>query len=249
MPFGLLELGLQILLAIHAARTGRLQPWLYIILFLPGIGCILYATVVLLPEFTAGRAGRKLQTSVVDAVAPGRGYRALAREIELAPTVFNKRNLAEECLRLGRASEAVALYRDCLTGLHATDPALRLGLARALFEAGDAKGAVRELDALGREHPDSRTADGHLLYARALDAAGWTDLALGEYAALVQYFSGEEARCRYGELLARTGAHEQAMEQYSEVVRRVELVGSTYRRDQRPWYDEARRAVAGAASP
>ncbi len=243
MPFGILELGLQILLAIHAARTGRLQPWLYIIVFLPGIGCLLYVIIELLPELTSGRTGRKLQSGVVAAVAPGRTYRALARQVEIAPTVYNKRNLAEECLQLGRPAEAVELYRACLTGLHADDPGLRYGLARALFEAGDAPGAVAELDALGRDHPKHRTAEGHLLYARSLDAAGQTDLALGEYAALVEYFSGEEARFRYGELLARTGRTEQAMEQYREVVRRVDLVGSVYRRVQRPWYDAARWSV------
>ena len=167
----------------------------------------------------------------------------LAREVALAPTVFNKRHLADECLRIGRKEEAVELYRSCLTGLHADDPGLRLGLARALFEAGDAQGAIGELDILAHDHPASRTADGHLLYARALEAGGWTDRALEEYAALVPYFSGEEARCRYGELLARTGAADQAQEQYREIVRRVELVGSTYRRDQRSWYDTARRAM------
>lgn len=244
MPFGLLELGLQILFAIHAARTGRMMPWLYVIMFLPGIGCLLYGVVVLLPEITAGRSGRTLHSGVVGVVAPGRAYRALAREVAIAPTVFNKRHLAEECLRLGRADGAVALFRECLTGLHAGDPALRLGLARALFHAGDPRATVRELDTLGRDHPAHRTAEGHLLYARALDGAGFPGRALEEYAALAPYFAGEEARCRYGELLARTGAKGEAQAQYREIVHRVELAGRTYRRDQRPWYDQARRAVA-----
>ncbi len=244
MPFGLLEIGLQIMLAIHAARTGRLQPWLYIILFLPGIGALLYVVVVLLPELAAGRTGRRLQSGVVDAVAPTRVYNALARQVEIAPTVHNRMRLAEECLRIGRAPEAVTLYEDCLAGLHAGDPALRLGLARARFEAGDPKTAVRELEALARDEPDRRTAEGHLLYARALEAGGWTQQALAEYAAMVEYYSGEEARCRYGELLARTGADGLAQAQFQEVVRRVQLAGGNYRRDQRPWFDAARKAVA-----
>lgn len=243
MPFGLLELALQITLAIHAARTGRLQPWLYIIL-IPGIGPLLYIVVELGPELLAGRTGRRVTADLGRAIAPGRTYRALARQVEIASTVHNKLRLAEECLNLGRATEAVALYASCATGLHATDPAIRLGLARARFEANDCLGAIAELDTLRRDTPDARTAEGHLLYARALDAAGHTQPALDEYRALADYYPGEEARCRYADLLARTGATEQARAQYREIIRRVDLQGSIYRRPQRIWYDTARRAMA-----
>lgn len=249
MPFGLAELGLQILLAIHAARTGRLTPWLYIILFLPGIGALLYIVVELLPEFLGGRTGRRFQADLVRTVNPGREYRTLARAVEIAPTVHNKLHLAEECLRLGRAEEALELYEACATGLHATDPGVRLGLARARFATGDNTGTIAELDALRRDSPDQRSAEGHLLYARALEGAGRTQDALEEYEALSAYFPGEEARCRYADLLSRTGAVNQALHHYREIVRRVELQVSGYRRMQRPWYDTARRALAGSPHP
>ena len=84
MPFGL-ELVLQILLAIHAARTGRTQPWLYIILFIPLIGPLLYVVVELGPEFFRGYAGQRMATGVVKTLAPERDYRALARQVEIAP--------------------------------------------------------------------------------------------------------------------------------------------------------------------
>ena len=207
MPFGM-ELVLQILLAIHAARTGRTQPWLYIILFIPLIGPLLYVVVELGPEFFRGYAGQRMATGVVKTLAPDRDYRALARQVEIAPTVYNKMHLVDECLRLGRAEEAVGLYQTCAIGMHADDPALRIGLARAYFAAGNPAAAVTELDALRAGPAEARTADGHLLYAQALDATGMTDAALTEYQALAEYFPGEEARCRYAELLERTGATE-----------------------------------------
>jgi hypothetical protein len=90
MPFGLLEIAVQMLLAVHAVRTGRMQPWLWIILFIPGLGSLIYILVG-----------------------------DLARQVEIAPTVHNKLRLAEECLRLGRAQEAAGLYATCAVGLHA----------------------------------------------------------------------------------------------------------------------------------
>ena len=243
MPFGLIVV-VQVLFAIHAARTGRIQPWLYIIIFIPGIGCLLYAVLELGPDLMGGRTGRRVASGVVQAVNPGRDYRALAREVEIAPTVLNRRNLAEECMRLGRGAEAAALLEACLTGMYADDPGLRTALARARYAAGEYVGAVEVLEALARDTPDHRTSDGHLLYAMSLEGAGRVDDALREYAVLVDHYPGEEVRCRYAALLARTGAAEASQAQYREVVRRVELQGGVYRRAQREWYDVARRAVA-----
>ncbi len=243
MPFGAILI-LQVLLAIHAARSGRMQPWLYIIVFLPGIGCLLYVLVELLPELLGGRTGRRVTAGVVQAVNPGHHYRALARSVEIAPTVHNRLHLAEECLRLNRGAEALDLLQGCLAGMYATDPAIRLNLARAHYATGDFSAAVQVLDDLAHDTPDYRTTDGHLLYAMSLEGAGRTGDALREYAALADKFPGEEVRYRYAALLAQTGAPGTAQEKYQEIVRRVEVQGGVYRRAQRAWYDAARRALA-----
>lgn len=243
LPLGLAEIALQVLLGIHAARTGRLQPWLFIIM-IPVVGPILYLVMELGPEIMGGRAGRRLQADVGNAVAPGRAYRTLAREAEIAPTVHNRMRLAEECLALGRADEAVTLYQSCLAGQNATDPAIRLGLARALVSRQDYDTTIILLEALARDTPDGRTPDGHLLYAVALDGNGRDAAALAEYKALVDHYPGEEARCRYADLLLRTGDRDAAQAQFREVMRRVELQGGFYKREQRHWYDIARRATA-----
>ena len=70
MPFGAVVV-LQVLLTIHAARTGRVQPWLYIIIFLPGIGCLLYVLVELGPELMRGHTGRRVTAGVVRPSIPG----------------------------------------------------------------------------------------------------------------------------------------------------------------------------------
>jgi hypothetical protein len=49
MPIALVLVLLDILLVYHAAKTGRLQPWAFIILMVPGIGAVAYVVVELLP--------------------------------------------------------------------------------------------------------------------------------------------------------------------------------------------------------
>jgi len=242
MSYGLLSLGLQIALAIHAYRTGRMNPWLWLIVFVPGLGCLLYVILELLPEWTSGSAARRLHAGAVQTLDPGRRYRDLARAAEIAPTVQNKMNLAEEALRLGRAAEAVRLYEESAVGIHATEPGILLGLARARFASGDFAGTLSAIEALRAANPEHHKPDTDLLLARALDALGRSAEALSIYAALADSYPGEEARARYADLLSRTGDVASARAEYAEIIRRVELQGGSYRKAQRAWYDLARTA-------
>ncbi len=97
----------------------------------------------------------------------------------------------------------VTIYQNCLTGVFADDPKLLLGFAQAQFAAGDAAGARNTLDDLIRRNPDFKSPDGHLLYARALEAEGNHEKALVEYATLAEYYPGAEAGVRYAKLLKR----------------------------------------------
>lgn len=242
MIFGPLTL-LSIALAIHAYRTGRISPWMWLILFLPGIGSGLYIVLELVPALLASRTAQKVQSGIVATVDPGRQYRALAREVEIAATVHNRLRLAEECIRLGRTEEAAQLYEQCATGLHAADPAILGGLARTRFATGDLAGAQAALDALRAENPSWRPAEVALLQARVLEAQGSVEQALAALRALSATYPGEEARARFADLLARSGAADAARAEWREIIRRVELQGGAYRRAQREWYDMARRAL------
>jgi len=242
MSYGLLSLGLQIALAIHAYRTGRMNPWLWLIVFVPGLGCLLYVILELLPEWTSGATARKLRAGAVQTLDPGRRYRDLARAVEIAPTVQNKMNLADEALRLGRAAEAVRLYEESAVGIHASEPGILLGLAKARFAAGDHAGTLAAIDTLRAENPGHHKPDTELLAARSLEALGRTAEALAIYATLAESYPGEEARARYAALLALTGDVATSRAEYAEIIRRVELQGGGYRKAQRAWYDVARSA-------
>jgi hypothetical protein len=234
MPYGLLFL-LQIAFAIHAYRTGRMNPWLWIIVFVPGLGCLLYLILELLPELAGGATARRMKRNLVSTVDPGRDYRALAREVEISPTVHNRLHLAEECVRLGRAA--------CATGLHAADPSVLGGLARTRVATGDFAGAREALTALRAENPEWRPAEVALLDARVHIGLGEIPQALAVLRALASTYPGEEARCRYADLLAQTGQPEAARAEYREIIRRVDLQGRVYRKSQQAWYDAAKRGI------
>jgi hypothetical protein len=242
-PLGIAMLVLLIVCVVHSVRTGNVFPWIYIMVFLPGIGPLIYLFMVIVPEFMRGRGAQRLGRGVSQMADPNRAMREAQRAAEMTGSVDARRNLAEQYLARGQAAEAVALYHGMLEGQFREDPVLWLGLARAQFAGGDAQGAQASLDEVQRIDPKFQSGDAHLLYARALEAQGKTDEALEEYKRLIRYFSGEEARVRYAMLLERTGRGDEARALYEQVAKSVSGAPSHYRKTQKEWGDIAARAL------
>ena len=245
MPMiGLAVLLAQILCAVHVMKTGRPYYWIFIVMFAPMIGMLAYFIVENLPELTGSRTARSAVAGVGRALDPGRAVREAERRLAMTPTTENKAALADAYLEVGRADEAAALYQDTLTGVHATDPGLMHGLARAEFARGNFAAVEQALDALREANPAFQSAECHLLYARSLEEQGKVELALHEYAALAPYYPGQEARCRYALLLEKSGDHRESQRLFREICQSIEMSPRHARRLQGEWYDIARRALA-----
>ena len=240
-----LVFGLQLLCLAHVMRTGRRCQWLFIILALPLVGCLAYLFLEILPDLRHSRAARQAVRDIGAVIDPERDLRELTERLAEVDTVENRAALADECLQRGRAADAKRLFQSCLTGVHATDHALMLGLSRAQFALQDYPGACETLDRLRAAHPNLDCPDGHLLYAHSKEQQGEVEQALIEYAALAEYYPGEEARCRLGLLLQKTGRVAEARALFEQVVRSVERASKLYYRTERDWYEVARRNLTG----
>lgn len=238
---GLIDIVLLIVCVVHAVRTNRIFPWIYVLVFLQAIGCFIYIGMVIVPELVQGRRARQFGARVRELADPHRGLREAHREVGLVGSVDAKRALAEEHFARGRYAEAAAIYQDALQGQFREDTALLYGLARAQFMTGDAAGAQASLDALQKADPSYSSGDAHLLYVRALELQGKDAEALEEYKKLVRYYAGEEARARYGLLLKKLGQSEEARSMFEEVLRLLDGAPSRYRRAQKQWGEIARQ--------
>lgn len=243
MHFAAALVVLDALFVIHAARTGRLSPWGYLILLLPGVGVIAYVVVELVPEWLGSVQGQRARKSVMSTLDPERRYRELTDAVEIADTVASRVALADECLALGKFEEALGHAEAALARPNGDEPAFRLGRARALFGLGQADATVAVLDDLRRDFPDYQSADGHLLYARALEAAGRTAQALAEYHALAGYFPGAEARVRHAQLLSRTGRQAEARALFADLLAEMRRAPKYVRRVQAEWITLAEKAL------
>lgn len=242
-PIGLLSLGLLVLCVVHSIRTGNVFPWIYVMVFLPGIGPLIYFCFVIVPELLRSRGADRIKRGAARAIDPDKDYRAAMREVEMVGSVDAKRALAEQLLQRGKYADAAEVYQSALQGQFATDPALLMGVARAQLLNGDGAGAQASLDALQKADPSFVSENAHMIYARALELQNRNDEAAEEYRRLIPYFAGEEARARLGLLLERMGRRDEAREVFAQIAKHLDGAPQRYRKAQREWGEVAARAL------
>lgn len=233
----------QVVLIIHCVKTGRNQIWIWVLALLSIPGAIAYIAVELLPDLLGSRRTKRAVRDVKAVLDPERVLREAERVALVSGDVASRQRYAEELSKQGRHAEAASVYRTLLTGLYATDPGLMQGLARAQFESADAVGAKATLEALIAANPSFKSAEGHLLFARAVEATGDADKALEEYRVLADYFPGGEAAVRYARLLSQQGRADDARRVLRELVDRMTLAPPHVRKAQQAWLAEAERGA------
>ena len=242
-PIGLISLALLVGCVVHMIRNDNVFPWIYIVVFLPSVGPLIYFFMVIVPDMTRSRTARGLARGASRAIDPHKDYRQAMRDVEMVGSVDAKRAFAEQLMQRGQYADAIDVYRSAAVGQFAADPALLMGLARAQMLNGDGAGAQASLDALQAADPKFVSESAHLIYARALELQGKNEEAAQEYARLVPYFAGEEARARYGQLLERMGRTEEARAVFAQVVKNLDGAPARYRAQQKEWGNIARNAL------
>jgi hypothetical protein len=254
MPFA--GLGLHVIVAMffahHALRTGQDKYWLWLLFAFPVVGTLAYAFFVFLPDLRGTPQGRQLVRGAQKLLDPTRELRAAQEALDVAATADNRLRLAEALLESGRASEAVVQYQAALVGVHAGDPMIRVRLAHALVDAGQPQAAREDLEALIKQHPNFKSPEGHLVYARALAALDERAKARDEFEVLSGYFAGLEARARYAEALLAWGDGARLRDLLAETTKTIKRMPGAARDINREWIDRLKavekKAGAGAAA-
>lgn len=229
----------QLLCCVHAYRSGQDRYWIFIILCFPGLGCIIYFFMVMLPTTSAERHGRTLMMRLVDKINPERHLRKLTEELAIAQTNQNHYLLANELARLGRYHEAIPHYRLALSGIFTHEAPMMLNLAQAEFATQEFAACQQTLEDIIRYNPDFQSSEGHLLFARTLGAQEKYDEAEKEFAVLIDYFPGPEARIRYAEMLLNAQRLREANEQYVAIINIAKRSRPQYRKFHRQWIQMA----------
>lgn len=248
MPYMIALVLFQILVITHVVRTGRTQPWLFVVAFLPVVGSIAYFVVEILPDLLGGKPGQDLFQALRHRFDSEQRYRKLKDIALLTGTADAKRALAEECLELERYQEAAEHFEAAISGLHADDPALIFGLLHARVEAASAGEAGWQLAAETQQRLEkldaAYKADRQILFkARIADGQGKSAEAEAAFTSVRNTFAGPEARVRLAHFLYRQGRIPEAADILQKITAEERQLPRHARRLNAYWFKQARDAL------
>lgn len=232
-----------IALCVHVARTGREMYWMFILLAFPGLGSLIYVIINILPDVMGGSTARRLGAAAKHALDPEREYREARAAVEDSPTAGARMRLAQAAASLGRHEEAERLYAEAATGIHAEDPSLLFGRAKALVELDRPAEALPILEQLGELGEAGRTPQAALVMGRAYDALGRAQEADTAYQWAAGRLPGLEGLARYAAFLAHNGRTAEAKEALAEIDKRAAKASGPFRKEAHHWRAFAAEAV------
>ncbi|OCX51406.1 hypothetical protein BEL04_15365 [Mucilaginibacter sp. PPCGB 2223] len=230
-----IPVALQAFCCFHAYRRGTLNNWLWIIVFVPVIGSVIY----LFSEVFSSRGVRRPKIDVGAIVNPGGKLKKLENELRFSDTFANKIKLADAYLAAGYIDNAQELYEGALTGSFADN---EHGLSQLLViyyrqeKYSDVINIAKKISR-SQKFPKSTA---HLLYAQALEHTGETELAEKEFKAMKGRYSCFEQRYEYGLFLKRQNRPQDAERIFNEILDEVPQLSSMEKKNARAWAAKAK---------
>lgn len=229
---------LQGICIVHALKTGR-RDYIFLILFIPLIGCGIYIIREILPEINQGNFWNNLQRVFF----PGARIRDLERRVRISDTITNKMNLAEEYMLSKEYDKAIALTQSCISQ-RPNDQGILITLAKIQFYSGRfAESAANFHKVLSIKNRVNNSID-ELLFAQALEMSGELERAEEEYKRIIRLHHSLEARYRFGLLLKKQQRKQEAREQFQAAADEIELHPRYVRRLHARWARLSKRELS-----
>lgn len=227
---------LQILAIIHALKTDRRQ-WLYLLIFLPLIGVLIYFFMEIWPEIRRGSFTNDLQRYFF----PNHKINEWTRKVQISNNVTNKLGLSNAYAEQKQYDKAIELAKECLRGIYMDDPAIHLQLARQYFHNDQYKESLHHFDTLNTINKNRfGVMEDDLLYVRAQEGIGLNDIADEGYRRVIRIHHSLEARYYYGLFLKKQQKKNEAREQFQAIRDEIKLLPRYLKRRYGQW---SRRAL------
>jgi hypothetical protein len=220
---------LQVICVLHCLRNNNQQRWIYIIIFLPLVGCLIY----FFSEIVNGRNLGDIQSGLGTILNPTGRIRRLENNLRFADTFNNRVMLADAYLGIGRVDEAIELYTSSLTGAFTENDYVFRQLIAAYF----IKQRYADLIPLAKKiynHPEFQRSRGHIQYACALGYIGDKEGAEREF---------KKLKAQYGLFLEKIGRTDEARHIFREMTDEARHLSPREKRSNRAWILKAKEEL------
>lgn len=229
---------LQVICVIHCIRRGRQNNWIWLLVFLPLVGCIIY----IFTEMFTRRDIQNVQSGMTSILNPGSSVRKLEENLRFSDTFNNRIALADAYLATGNTDRAIELYESSLEGNFSENEYVLNQLVIAYYQKKRYADVIPIAKRIYKsaQFPRSKA---HILYAASLGYSGDLEQAEKEFKSLKARFANYEARYYYAMLLSATNRVGEAQQVFSEMLDEVPQLSSLERRYNRPWFRLAKEEL------
>jgi hypothetical protein len=239
-----ITIGLQAVCAIHCMRKGNQNKWIWIIVFLPLVGCIAY----IFTEMFSNNDIRQVQSGMSSIFNPSGHIKKLEDNLHFSDTFNNRVTLADAYLQIGQTQKAIELYESSLAGNFTENEQVLKQLIIAYNKEKRFDDVVLVAEKI-YSLPQFSRSPSHICYAIALEQIGNHAKAEKEFLRMKGRFSNYEARYQYGLFLLRANREADTRSVFSEMVQEASHLSPLERRNNRQWLSLAKDELKKLSLP
>ena len=223
---------LQALAIVHFIRRRPETFWLYVIIFLGGLGALVYIVVEVVPDLG-------LLRHMYDALGRRKRITQFEALVLENPAAGNYEELGDLYLDEQKFARAKTCY-DKAIGPRTThlDPIYRRGIAE--IHLGDFQAAATDLETVTAREPKYDSHRAMALLAHACANSGQAAKAQELFAHVSEVSTLSETCLNYAAFLAAQNRKEEAREWAQRVLARKATMPRYLRRRERPWFGKAK---------
>jgi hypothetical protein len=233
--FYIITIVLQAICVIHCVRKGNQNNWIWLIVFLPVIGCLVY----FFSEIITNRGIRNVKSGVGEILKPSGSIRKLEENLRFSDSFNNKIALANAYLASGQSTKAISIYESSLTGAFSENEHAIAQLISAYYMEKRYDDVVSIVPKIYNK-PQFPRSKAHILYAMSLSYSGDTEKAEKEFLGMKGRFSNFEARYYYALFLQNNDRNAEARQVLSEIVDEIPQLGHVEKRYNREWINRSK---------
>ncbi|MDX1278618.1 hypothetical protein [Oceanihabitans sediminis] len=212
MSFYLL-IALQAYCLYHLIRNRNKYYWIFLIIFLPLIGCAIY----LITQVYNKQKTETITKEVVSVVQPLKKIKALEEQLAFSDTFQNKINLADAYLEVKDYQNAIRVYESALDGYYQNDFYVIKGLIVSNYHTQAYDQVVMYAERI-LDHTEFKKSQLPFFYGMALEKQGKEEEAEAQLRAIDVRFSNYNERLYLAEFLISRNNKEEGKEILEELM-------------------------------
>lgn len=200
-----LIIALQAYCLYHLFKHRNQFYWVFVILFIPLIGCIIYLIINVYNK----RDVDAIQENVVSIVNPTKKIKDLEKKLQFSETYQNKVDLADAYVKIKDYEKAIPHYLSALEGNFQNDFYVIEQLVKAYFAIEDYDNVILYAEKI-KDHSEFKKTSSQFLYGLALEKKGEIEAAEANLKEINIRFSFYQERFLLAQFLLKRNKNEEA---------------------------------------